>query len=152
MFSVSVSTLPYVEVLKKKYLMGSLLTPQELISWSRKQNTPCKVQFSCLVMSNSLQPHGLQHTRLPCPSPTPRSCSNSCPSSVWCHPKISSTVVHFSSCLQSFTAAGSFQTSQFLASGGQSIGVSALTSASNEYSGLIPLGWIGWISLQNKGF
>ena len=84
--------------------------------------------FSRSVMSNSLQPHGLQHARLPCPSPTPRACSNSCPSSRWCHPTISSSVVPFSSCLQPFPASGSFQLSQLFASGGQSIGVSASTS------------------------
>ena len=79
-------------------------------------------------MSNSLRPHGLQHIRLPCPSPTPRAYSNSCPSSHWCHPTISSSVVPFSSCLQSFPASGSFQMSQFFTSGGQSIGVSASVS------------------------
>ena len=79
-------------------------------------------------MSDFLRPHGLQHARLPCPSPTPRACSNSCPSSRWCHPTISSSVVPFSSCLQSFPASGSFQMSQFIASGGQSIGVSASTT------------------------
>ena len=79
------------------------------------------VQFSHLVMSNSLQPHRLQHTRLPCPSPTPGACSNPCPSSLWCHPTISSFVSPFSSCLQSFPASGSFPVSQFSASGGQSI-------------------------------
>ena len=73
--------------------------------WSRKQST---VQFSCSVVSNSLQPHGLQHTRLPCPSSIPRAYSNSCPSSRWCHPTNSSSVVLFSSCLQSFPASGSF--------------------------------------------
>ena len=76
-------------------------------------------------MSDSLQPHGLQHPRLPCPSPTPRACSNSCPSIQWCHPTISSSVVPLSSHLQSFPASGSFQISQFFASGDQSIGVSA---------------------------
>ena len=85
----------------------------------------CSFQFSCSVMSDSLQPHGLQHTRLPCPSPTPRACSNSCPSSWRCHETISSSVVPFSPCLQSFSASGSFPVSQFFASGGQSIGVSA---------------------------
>ena len=83
------------------------------------------VQFSRSVMSDSLQPHGLQHTRLPCPSPTPRTCSNSYPLSWWCHPTISSFVVPFYSCLQSFPASGPFQMSQFFASGGQSIVVSA---------------------------
>ena len=83
------------------------------------------VQFSCSVMSNSLWPHGLQHARLPCPSPTPRACSNSWLSSQWCHPTISSSVIPFSSCLQSFLASGSFPMSQFFTSGGQSIEVSA---------------------------
>ena len=86
------------------------------------------VQFSCSVASDSLQPHGLQRTRLPCPSPTPRACSNSWPSSQWCHPTISSSVVLFSSCLQSFPASGSFPKSQFFTSGGPSIGVSASAS------------------------
>ena len=80
------------------------------------------------VMLDSLQPYGLQHARLPCPLPTPRACSNSCPLSLWCHPTISSSVIPFSSCLQSFPAAGSFPVSQFFTSGGQSIGVSASTS------------------------
>ena len=86
------------------------------------------VQFSCSVMSDPSRPHGLQHARLPCPSPTPKACSNPCPLSQWCHPTISSSVIPFSSCLQSFPALGSFQMSQFFASGGQSIGVSASTS------------------------
>ena len=81
------------------------------------------VQFGCSDMSNSLQPHGLQHARLPCPSPTPRACSNSCLSSRWYHPTILSSVIPFSSCLQSFSASGSFPMSQFFASSGQSIGV-----------------------------
>ena len=87
----------------------------------------CSVNFSRSVMSDSLWPHGLQHARLPCPSPTPGACSNSCPSSRWCHPTISSSVVPFS-CLQSFPASGSFPMSQFFVLGGQSIGV--LVSAS----------------------
>ena len=86
------------------------------------------VQFSHSVMSNSLWPHGLQHARLPYPSPTPRACSNWCSFSQWCHPTISSSVVPFSSCLQSFPASGSFPMSQFFASGGQSIGASASAS------------------------
>ena len=84
--------------------------------------------FSHSAVSDSLWPHGLQHARLPCPSPTLRACSNSCPSSQWCHPIISSSVVPFSSCLQSFPASGAFLVSQFLASGGQSIGTSASAS------------------------
>ena len=91
-------------------------------------NLTHSVQFSCSVMSDSLQPHGLQHARPPCPSPTPRVYSNSCPLSWWCHPTISSSVIPFSSCLQSFPALGSFQMSQLLASGGQSIGASASAS------------------------
>ena len=109
------------------------------------------VQFSRSVMSNSLQPHGLQHTSLPCPSPNPRACSNSCPSSWWRHPTISSSVVSFSSCLQSFPAPGSFQMSQFFTSGGQSIRVLASTSVlPMNIQDLFPLGWTGWISLKFK--
>ena len=87
------------------------------------------VQFSCSVVSDSLRPHALQHTRLPCPSPTPRVYSNSCPLSWWRHPTSSSSVVPFSSCLQSLPASGSFQMSQFFTPGGQSIGVSSSASA-----------------------
>ena len=87
----------------------------------------CSVQFILSVTSDSLWSHGLQHSRPPCPSPTPRACSNSCPWSWWWHPTISFSVVHFS-CLQSFPASASFPTSQFFASGGQSIGESALAS------------------------
>ena len=111
------------------------------------------IQFSCSVVSDSLRPHGLQHTRLPCPSPTPRACSNSCPSSWWCHPTISSSVVPFSSCLQSFPASGSFQMSQFFASGGQSIGtsVSASDLPKNNQDWFL-LVFTGLISLLSKGF
>ena len=103
-------------------------------------------------MSNSLRPHGLQHPMLPCPSPIPRACSNSCPLSWWCHPTISSFVIPFSSRLQSFPASGSFSVSQFFASGGQSIGVSASASVlpMNNQDGF-PLGLTGWIALQSKG-
>ena len=106
------------------------------------------VQFSCSVVSNSLWPHGLQHARLPCPSPTPGACLNSCPFSQWCHPTISSSVVPFSSCLQSFPASGSFLVNQFFASGGQSIDASAL--ASNEYSELISfrMDWFNPFAVQ----
>ena len=86
------------------------------------------VQFSHSVMSDSLRPHGLQHSRPPCPSQTPRIYSNTCPLSWWCYPVISSSVVPFSSCLPSFPASGSFPVSQFFTWGGQSIGVSALAS------------------------
>ena len=104
------------------------------------------------VMSNSLRPHGLQHARPPCPSPTPRVYSNSCPLSLWCHPTISSSVVPFSSCLQSFPASGSFQISQFFASGGQSIGVSASASVlPMNIQDWFPLVWTSLISLKSKG-
>ena len=110
------------------------------------------VQFSHSVVSDSLQPRGLQHARLPCPSPTPGACSNSCPLSLWCHPTISSSVVPFLSCLQSFPASGSFSMSQFFTSGGQSIGVSASTSVlPMNIQDWFPLGWSGWISLQSRG-
>ena len=109
----------------------------------------CSIQFICSVMSDSLQPHGLQHTRLPCPSPTPRTYSNSCPLSQWCHPTISFSVIPFSSSLQSFLASGSFPMSQFFASGGQSIGVSASASVL-PIQDWFPLGWTGWISLKSK--
>ena len=103
-------------------------------------------------MSDSLRPHGLQHARPPCPSPTPGVHSNSCPSSWWCHPAISSSVFPFSSCPQSLPASGSFPMSPFFASGCQSIGVSASASALlmniQDWS---PWGWTGWISLQSKG-
>ena len=108
-------------------------------------------QFSCSVVSNSLRPHGLQHTRPPCPSPTPRACSNSCPSSRWWHPTISSSVVPFS-CLQSFAASVSFPVSQFFASGDQSIRTSASASVlSMNIQDWFPWGLIGLISLQSKG-
>ena len=114
-------------------------------------NVHRSVQFSPSVVSDSLQPHGLQHARPPCPSPAPRVYSNSCPLSRWCHPTMSSSVIPFS-WLQSFPASGSFQMSQLLVSGGQSIGVSASTSDlqmnTQDWS---PVGWTGWISLQSKG-
>ena len=110
------------------------------------------VQFSHSVGSDSLRPHGLQHTRPPCPSPTPRVHSNSCPLSRWCHPAISSSVIPFSSCLQSFSILGSFQMSQPFASGGQNIGVSASASVlPTNIQKWFLLGWTGWISLQFKG-
>ena len=110
------------------------------------------VQFSRSVMSDSLQPSELQHAKPPCPSPTPRAYSNSCPLSRWCHPTISSSVVPFSSCLQSLPPSGSFPMSQLFTWGSQSIGVSASASVlpmnTQDWS---PLGWTGWISLQTKG-
>ena len=110
------------------------------------------VQFSHSVMSDSLWPHGLQHARLPCPSPTPGTCSNSCPSGQWCHPTISSSVIPFSSCLQSFPATGSFPINQFFASGCQSVGVSVSASVlPMNIQDWFALGFTGLISLQSKG-
>ena len=109
------------------------------------------VQFSCSVMSNTLWPHGLQHARLSCPSPAPGDYSNSCPSSWWCHPTISSSVIPFSSCLQSFPASVSFPTSWFFASGGQSIGVSASVSVlPMNIQDWFPLGfhWLDLLAVQ----
>ena len=103
-------------------------------------------------MSDSLRSHGLQHSRLPCLSPTTRVYSNSCPLSQWCHPTILSSVAPFSSCLQSFPAPGSFQMSQLFTSRGQRIGVSASISVlPMNIQDWFPLGWTGWISLQSKG-
>ena len=108
--------------------------------------------FSCSVMSNSLRPHGFQHARLPCPLPSPGVCSYSCPLSQWCHPTISASVTPFSSCLQSFSASGSFQMNWLFPSGGQSIGASASASVlSMNIQGWFPLGMIGLISLLSKG-
>ena len=119
-----------------------------LFWWGRS----CSVQFNHLVVSDSLWPHRLQHTRIPCPSPIPRAYSNSCPSSQWCHPPISSSIIPFSSHLQSFSASGSFPMHQFFASGGQSIGIS--TSAAvlpMNIQDSSPLEWTRWISLQSNG-
>ena len=110
------------------------------------------VQFSCSVMSDSLWPHGLQHGRLPCPSPTHRAYSNSGPLSQWCHPTISSSFVPFSFHLQSFPVSGSFPMSQFFAPCGQRIGISVSASGlPKNIQDWFPLGWTGWISLQPKG-
>ena len=110
------------------------------------------VQFSHSVVSDSLQPHESQHARAPCPSQTPRVYTNPCPSSQWCHPAISSSVIPFSACPQSFPASGSYPMSQHFTWGGQHIGVSASTSVfpmnTQDWS---PLGLTGWIFLQSKG-
>ena len=109
------------------------------------------VQFTCSVMCDPLWPHRLQHGRLLCPSPTSETCSNSCLSSWWCHPTISSSVVPFSSCLLSFPASGSFPMSPFFASGGQSIGVSASASVlPMNIQDWFPLGLTGLISLHPR--
>ena len=110
------------------------------------------VQFSCSVMSDSPRPHELQHTRPPCPSPTPGVYSNLCPSSRWCHPAISSSVVPFSSFPQPLLASESFPMSQLFTWGGQSNGVSALASVlPKNTQGWSPSEWTGWISLQSMG-
>ena len=137
---------------RKKGLLGGSAAKTLQSQRRGPRFNPWLVQFSHSVVSNSLQPHGLQHARPPCPLPAPRVYSNSCPLSWWCHLTTSSSVIPFSSCLQSFSAFGSFQMSQLFASGGQSIGVSASTSVlpmnTQDWS---PLGWTGWISLQSKG-
>ena len=121
------------------------------VPWTTRRSNQL-VQFSCSVVSDSLRPHRLQHTRPPCPSPTPGVYPKSCSSSQWCHPNISSSVVPFSCCPQSFPASGSFQMSQFFTSGGQSTGVSASASViPMNIQDWSPLGWTGWISLQSKG-
>ena len=120
--------------------------------WSEKP-TVSSIQFSRSVVSDSLGPHESQHTRPPCPSPTPGAHSNSCPLSWWCHPAISSSLVPFSSCPQSLPESESFPMSQLFAWGGQSTGVSALASFLPKKSqGWSPLEWTGWISSQSKGF
>ena len=120
--------------------------------WKLRTTNKLSVQFSSSVVSNSLWLHESQHARPPCPSPTPWVHPNSCASSRWCHPAISSSVIPFSSCPQPFPASGSFPVSQLFTSCGQSIGVSTSTSVlpmnTQDWS---PLGWTGWISLQSKG-
>ena len=118
---------------------------------SINKKNDCFIQFSCSAVSNSLQPHGLQHARFPCPSPTLKACSNSCPSRWWCHPTIPSSVVPFSSCLQSFPASGSFSMSWFFTSGGQNIRVSASASVfPMNIQDWFHLGLTSFISLQSK--
>ena len=131
-----------MRTLKHYFKVSHLWTNSELSS----------VQFSHSVMPDSLWPHESQHARPPCPSPTPGVYSNSCPSSRWCHPAISSSVIPFSACPQSLPASGSCPMSQLFSWGGQSIGVSASASvlpvSTQDWS---PLGWTSWISLQSKG-
>ena len=133
-----------------KHSALSYKTPKKaLVLWWKLVQYVCfeglsSNQFSCTVVSESLRHHGLQHTRLPCPGPTPRACSNSCPSSQWCHPTISFLVAPFSSCLQIFPASGSCPMSQFFISGGQSIEVSALVS-------VLPMNIQDWFSLWLTG-
>ena len=142
----SICSLQYPQILAHRWCSSVLFS-----AWTLQMSSLRSIQFSRSVTSNSLWPHGLQHARPPCPSPTPGACSNSCPSSQWCHPTISSSVVPFSSCLQSFPASGSFPMSQLFASGGQSVGVSASASVlPMNIQDWFPLGWTGLI-LQSKG-
>ena len=126
-----------------------------IVKWKKLTFMKCMYvvsQLSHSVVSNSLRSHGLQHARFLCPSPTPGACLNLCPSSQWCHPTISSSVILFSSCLQTFPALGTFPMSQFFASGGQTIRASASASVLPlNIQDCFPLGLTGWISLQSKG-
>ena len=154
-------TMDYYSAIKKNKFESVLMRwmklepiiQSEVSQKDKHQYSISSVQFSCSVVSDSLRPHESQHARPPCPSPTPRVYSNSCPLSWWCHPAISSSVVPFSSCPQSLPASGSFPMNQFFTWGGQSIGISASASVlpmnTQDWSAL---GWTGWISLQSKGF
>ena len=143
------SKLPHIFILNIRlhalYVHTYLHIPYKLVIFD------ISIQFSCSVMSDSLRPHELHHTRPPCPSPTPRIYPNPCPLSRWCRPTISSSVIPFSSCPQSFPASGSFAVSQLFTSGSQNIGVSASTSVlSMNTQDWSPSGWTGWISLKFK--
>ena len=132
------------------WLLGPIATASCEILLRQISGACPRLQFSCSVVSNSLPPHGLQHTWFPCLSPASEACSNSCPLSQWSHQTVSSSVVPFS-CLQSFPASGYFPSSQFFASGGQSIGVSASASVLPMHiQDWFPLGWTDWISLHSK--
>ena len=125
--------------------LGKWLKKEDLFRAKVTRLVATQDKFSCSVVSDSLRPHGLQHARPRCPSPTPTACSNSCPSSRWCHPTISPSVIPFSSCLQSLPASGSFPMSQFFTPGGQSIGVSASASVLPvNIQDWFSLGWTGW--------
>ena len=136
---------------EKPTLITSEVDPAGQLWLGYNLATFSSVKFSLSVVSDSLWAHELQLARPPCPSPTPRVYSNSCPLSWWCHPAISSSVVPFSSCPQSFPASGSFPMSQLFTWGGQSIGVSASTVLPMNTQDWSLLGWTGWISLQFKG-
>ena len=134
------------------FSLGEHGTRNHLQKWHHSFRVYQFSSVQLLSWSESLRPHGLQHARPPCPSPTPTTYSNSCPLSRWCHLTISSSVVPFSSCPQSFPASGTFQKSQFFTSVGQSIRASASASVlPMNIQDWFPLGWTGWISLQPKG-
>ena len=150
---LSVYTLNDITLLLKVYetsLSNSNSTQQRLSPIIVNTDLKSVSKFSHLVMSDSLWPHGLQHARLPSPSPTPKACSNSCPSSRWCHLTISSSVIPFSSRLQSFQASGSLPMSQLYTAGGQNVSASASVLPMNIHD-WFPLGLTGLISLQSKG-
>ena len=127
------------------------LKDMSTIKSSLKEMLNALLLFSYSIMSNSLQPHGLQHARLPCLSPTPGTCANSCQWNWWCHPTISSSVIPFSSCIQSFPASGSFLMNQLFSPSGQSIGASASASVlPMNIQDWFPLGWTVWISLLSR--
>ena len=150
---------PYVKIITSNFankgpsIQGYGFSSSHLWMWELDYKESFRsVQFSCLVVSDSLQPHELQHAMSPCPSPTPGVLSDSRPSSQWCHPAISSSVVPFSSCPQSLPASESFPMSQLFTWGGQSTGVSALASfLPKKFQCWSPSEWTGWISLQSKG-
>ena len=139
-------------VMQKTNLRAAWRAGEQGRDWQKTDVKWMNCQFSCSVISDSLQPHGLQQARPPCPSPTPGVYSNSCPLSRWCHPIFSSAVIPFSSRHQSFPASGSFPLSQFFTSGGQSIRASASASVlPMNIQDWFPLGWTGWISFLSKG-
>ena len=154
MFPPTFSKTFLVFMLKNYISRSSFLSPQQTKMFGHL-TLEINIYFlfsSVTQLCLSLRSHGLQHTRFPCPSSIPRACSNSCPLSPWCHPTISSSVVPFSSCLQSLPESGSFQMSRFFTSGGQSIGVSASASVfPMNIQHWFLLGWTGFISLQSKG-
>ena len=149
--SSSLARTPKSQLAAEQPSTGDCLIPPKKIPHVRGQRRSPNKMVQFITLDCSL-PHGLQHPRLPCPSPTPGVCSSSCPLSWWCHPTISSSVIPFSSCLKSFPELGSFLMSPFFKLGGQSIGASASASVLPVHiQDWFPLGWTGWISLLSKG-
>ena len=139
------------EMHRARYVGMDMEFPCVLWTYHSLRTSVSFLLFSHWVVSDSLQPHAVQHARLPCPSPTSRACSNSCPLSRWCHPTVSSSIVPVSSRLQSFPASGSFPMNQFCLLGGQSIRASVSASVLSTYiQDWFPLGLTGWISLLSK--